>query len=185
MHRLVGWVALVFLASSCLIVDGSFHDKHIDGLWLTVADNPTLRVGYGDGVEGGQKTIALTVPNYFDASHAVLHIDWTGEILRVNGTEVSGPTVTVDLSLSLVLSVAGKDREFREYQVETTAVAPSSVKTVSLWPWAGRNGADLLIPENTTANTDGWISGHPPSEQFGRLFRSPRPPGRFPPSNSS
>jgi len=63
---------------SCLILDGSFHEKSIDALSLSTTDNPSLRKDYVATILSSTRTIQLRVPDYVDASALVPTIDYRG-----------------------------------------------------------------------------------------------------------
>lgn len=118
---------LVF--QSCLILDGSFHEKEIDGISLSMDDNPGLRRSYRAFIDQSSRTIYLSVPDYVDAQRLVPHVTYNGMFLAFDG-EPWTKGDPVDLTQNRNVTVMAKDDTWRDYDLVVAQVPASSDKSI-------------------------------------------------------
>jgi len=118
------------LFSSCLIIDGSFHERSILSFSFSKAANPGLRLPRTATIAEG--SIAIELPDYLDLTSLAPDFTFEGLEVRVGGTLQESGVTKNDFTQPLTYSVLGKDDEWTDYQVKWTVVPASSAKGLEI-----------------------------------------------------
>jgi hypothetical protein len=141
------------LASGCLILDGSFHEREMTSFSFTTASNPSLRLDRIGVIGGDAGKIVVALPNYLDRRLTVLGI---GTI----DTSSDGSTyMTYLITDSLVFQYpryAGVDLSRLYFAFSTSGIrvacrGTTLVPTASLYPIMPYSASNIL--DFTTSTT--------------------------------
>jgi len=114
--------------SSCLILDGSFHERKLTSFEFTTEANPGLRIARVASIDEEAGLIEVSLPDYLDLASLSPTFEFKGCEVSVGGVRQESGISSQDFSKPLVYSVLGYDDAVREYSMQVQVVPPSAEK---------------------------------------------------------
>lgn len=128
----------VLLLAGCLIMDGSFRSKELHSFSFRSEDNEGLRKDYVGKIDRDAKIVAISIPDYVDASRLAARIVHGAAVARLDGGErETGGLIAADYRSTRKLSLSSYDDETDVYSIVPTRVPPDAAANVELFRLCG------------------------------------------------